>query len=227
LAAINFEERARNNWVEDKVRDVFYKALDTNLRLEVDHIEAVSHKMSSATMLDTYISRANLKSNNEIDLDTSSDRDTVRAIHRREEPRHRLQRVQRSEPNEKRGQRAEIMRKLNITPETLVTHGRFCWACGAGHEQLNEEEYHSREYCSMPWYNENPHECREGIYLMHKDGDCPYSDEENNGTTNSNEVASDEEDEPKVNEECGEQTRSVEDFSNSDEENASEHLGDE
>ena len=228
LAAINFEKSDRDKWVEVQVRTVFYKALDIKLRLEIDNIQSKTQtKMSSATMLDMYISRANLKSNaiDEDDLDTSSDRDTVRAIHRREEPRRQLQRAQRPEPNEGRGQIAEIMRKLDITPETLVTHGRFCWACGAGHGQLNEEEYHRRKQCSMPWFDGTPHECREGIYLMHGAVDCPYKDacesdgdngtanastrasdeesDEENGTANASAEASDEEDEPEVNEESG------------------------
>lgn len=90
---------------------------------------------------------------------------------------------------------AEIMDKLKITEG----EERFCWACGAGHKQLNNEMYHSRGKCSMPWYNNDPHECVDGIFLMHKDTDCPYeesndNDDEEDDEKANNETASDEED---------------------------------
>jgi hypothetical protein len=66
------------------------------------------------------------------------------------------------------------MKKLNITQDTLLNQDRYCWACGSGNKQLGKGVYHSREKCTMPWYNGEPHRCKEGIKLMHRDSDCPY-----------------------------------------------------
>ena len=64
LASVNFTEHQKAKWVEEKLRDAFYKCLDTNLRLEIDEIESrTGATMSSSELLETYICRANLKSN--------------------------------------------------------------------------------------------------------------------------------------------------------------------
>ena len=64
LASINFPEHQRADWIEEKVREVFYKSLDNVLKLEVDQMEAKHGiQMSSAELLETYICRANLRSN--------------------------------------------------------------------------------------------------------------------------------------------------------------------
>ena len=64
LAAVNFTEQQKGVWVEEKLREVFYKSLDTSLRLEIDEIESrTGATMSSSELLETYICRANLKSN--------------------------------------------------------------------------------------------------------------------------------------------------------------------
>ena len=64
LASVNFTETQKTKWVEEKLRDAFYKCLDTNLRLEIDEIESrTGATMSSSELLETYICRANLKSN--------------------------------------------------------------------------------------------------------------------------------------------------------------------
>jgi hypothetical protein len=177
LASINFEEPVRNKWVEQQVRAALYKALDTNLRLEIDAIEARSpNSMSSATMLDTFISRANLKSSTEFDDETLST--TVQ-----QSAEEHVRKIQRS--GNMSLKMADVMDKLNITEG----QARHCWACGAGHKQLNNEMYHSRGKCDMPWYNGDPHECVDGIFLMHKDMDCPYyKDEESNEEEDNEEV---------------------------------------
>ena len=64
LASVNFTEQQKGIWVEEKLREVFYKSLDTSLRLEIDEIESrTGATMSSSELLETYICRANLKSN--------------------------------------------------------------------------------------------------------------------------------------------------------------------
>ena len=64
LASVNLTETQKAKWVEEKLRDAFYKCLDTNLRLEIDEIESrTGATMSSSELLETYICRANLKSN--------------------------------------------------------------------------------------------------------------------------------------------------------------------
>ena len=64
LAAINFPENQRADWVEEKVKELFYKSLDNVLKMEVDQIEAKHGvQMSSTELLETWIARANLRSN--------------------------------------------------------------------------------------------------------------------------------------------------------------------
>ena len=64
LASINFPEHQRAEWVEDKVKEVFYKCLGNDLKMEVDQMEAKHGvQMSSSELLETYICRANLRSN--------------------------------------------------------------------------------------------------------------------------------------------------------------------
>ena len=64
LAAINFPEHQRAEWVEEKVKELFYKSLDNVLKMEVDQMEAKHGvQMSSTELLETYICRANLRSN--------------------------------------------------------------------------------------------------------------------------------------------------------------------
>ena len=64
LASVNFTEQQKATWVEEKLREVFYKSLDTNLRLDIDEIESrTGVTMSSSELLQTFICRANLKSN--------------------------------------------------------------------------------------------------------------------------------------------------------------------
>ena len=64
LASINFPENQRAEWVEEKVKELFYKSLDNVLKMEVDQMEAKHGvQMSSTELLETYICRANLRSN--------------------------------------------------------------------------------------------------------------------------------------------------------------------
>ena len=64
LASVNFTEQQKTIWIEEKLREVFYKSLDNSLRLEIDEIESrTGATMSSSELLETYICRANLKSN--------------------------------------------------------------------------------------------------------------------------------------------------------------------
>ena len=71
LAAINFTESQKAIWVESKVREIFYKSLDANLRMEVDEMESRHGiTMSSTELLETYVCRANLKSTIDVGEDT-------------------------------------------------------------------------------------------------------------------------------------------------------------
>ena len=82
LAAINFTDTQKAAWVESKVREIFYKSLDSNLRMEVDEMESRHGvTMSSTELLETYVCRANLKST----LDVGED--TLMSVGRVKEPR--------------------------------------------------------------------------------------------------------------------------------------------
>ena len=70
-----------------------------------------------------------------------------------------------------------MLAKLGLTGKKLSEVNLHCWACGAGHAQLGNQTYHKRGQCKMPMYHGEPHECRKGILLMHKEQDCPYKKE--------------------------------------------------
>ena len=71
LAAINFTESQKAAWVESKCREIFYRSLDSNLRMEVDELESRhAITMSSTELLETYVCRANLKSTIDVGEDT-------------------------------------------------------------------------------------------------------------------------------------------------------------
>ena len=71
LASVNFTEAQKAVWVENKVREVFYRSLDANLRMEVDEMESKHGvTMSSTELLETFVSRANLKSTLDFSEDT-------------------------------------------------------------------------------------------------------------------------------------------------------------
>ena len=62
LAALNFQPHEKAAWVEQKTREIFYKGLDTSLKLEIDAIESKDGTiMTSSQLLETYICRQNLK----------------------------------------------------------------------------------------------------------------------------------------------------------------------
>ena len=71
LASVNFTEAQKAVWVENKVREVFYRSLDANLRMEVDEMESKHGvTMSSTELLETFVCRANLKSTLDFSEDT-------------------------------------------------------------------------------------------------------------------------------------------------------------
>ena len=91
LASVNFTEAQKAVWIENKVRDVFYRSLDTNLRMEVDQIESKNGvTMSSTELLETFVCRANLKSTLDFNEDTLI---SVARIHERKQAPKRSNRV--------------------------------------------------------------------------------------------------------------------------------------
>ena len=149
----------------------------------------------SATALD-YANKKDIESPRDKDKDQRKEtgarpKYNTRTTENRDSPRGRLARApsparrKYAEKDKNRPTKAEaiehIMEKMKITPETFVKYGYFCWCCGDGHSLLNDRPYHKRNKCTMPFHNEEPHNCVPGgngrppIYLMHDKTDCPYT----------------------------------------------------
>ena len=67
----------------------------------------------------------------------------------------------------------QLMNKLHLTTAKLAEVGLHCFACGMGHKMLGGGRMHKRNQCRIQPWNEEPHNCKQGLWLMHHPRDCP------------------------------------------------------
>ena len=66
----------------------------------------------------------------------------------------------------------EMMKKLGINSREITKY--YCWKCGAGNTNLTNIPMHNKYECRLPFFRGEPHNCKQGVKLMHRAADCPY-----------------------------------------------------
>ena len=66
-----------------------------------------------------------------------------------------------------------IMKKLNLTPDSIDRIGIHCFQCGAGRSDISNQKFHRLRDCPLPRWDGEPHNCKNRIQLLHHPADCP------------------------------------------------------
>ena len=66
----------------------------------------------------------------------------------------------------------EIMKKLDLTTESITELGIHCFQCGAGRKDISNKKFHRITDCPLPRWEGQPHSCNRNTKLLHHPRDC-------------------------------------------------------